>query len=153
MNDGHVFTCDDLEAICRSAFSTKQRGQNIGYRGIGFKSTSGVAEEIAIYSGDLEVYFSRLKTKELFSSNSDVPLLRVPHWGSINDTISTRANELIDSATEQAEEKSIDKLLKKKALKKESGYKFIKLYNENKERYRYGKKTDKYIVSFFYKSY
>lgn len=52
-----------------------------------------------------------------------------------------RANELIDLATEQAEEKSIDKLLKKKALKKESGYKFIKLYNENKERYRYGKKV------------
>jgi hypothetical protein len=58
-----------------------------------------------------------------------------------NDITIERANELIDSATEQAEEKSIDKLLKKKALRKESGYKFIKLYNENKERYRYGKKV------------
>ena len=96
LNDGHVFTCDDLEAICRSAFSTKQRGENIGYRGIGFKSTSGVAEEIAIYSGDLEVYFSKSKTKELFNSNSDVPLLRVPHWGSINDIISARANKLTE---------------------------------------------------------
>ena len=96
LNDGNIFSCDDLEAICRSAFSTKQRGKNIGYRGIGFKSTSGIAEDIAIYSGDLEIFFSKKKTKELFNSNSDVPLLRVPHWGSINDTVATRADELIE---------------------------------------------------------
>ena len=35
LNDGNVFTSADLESICRSAFSTKQRGTNIGYRGIG----------------------------------------------------------------------------------------------------------------------
>ncbi len=58
-----------------------------------------------------------------------------------NDISLERANELINLATDQSEEKSIDKLLKKKALKKESGYKFIKLYYENKERYRYGKKV------------
>lgn len=58
-----------------------------------------------------------------------------------NEITLERANELINLATDQSEEKSIDKLLKKKALKKESGYKFIQLYYENKERYRYGKKV------------
>ena len=95
LNDGNVFTSADLESICRSAFSTKQRGTNIGYRGIGFKSTAGVAHEIAIYSGDLEVYFSKEKTKELFASTADVPLLRVPHWGSMDKSIEDTAKELL----------------------------------------------------------
>lgn len=64
------------------------------------------------------------------------------HINHLYETISlVRANELITKATEESEEKSIDKLLKKKALRKESGYKFIKLYYDNKERYRYGKKV------------
>ena len=45
-NNGHVFSKSDLEAICRSAASTKQRGNSIGYRGIGFKSVVGLAQEV-----------------------------------------------------------------------------------------------------------
>jgi hypothetical protein len=37
-NNGRPFNASDAEALCRSATSTKTRGQSIGYRGIGFKS-------------------------------------------------------------------------------------------------------------------
>lgn len=52
-----------------------------------------------------------------------------------------RAKELISIATKQSEDKSIDKLLKKKAERKQSGVKYIKLYHDNTKRYRYGKKV------------
>lgn len=50
-------------------------------------------------------------------------------------------NDLIDEATNEAERDSIDRILKRYALMKKSGIKFIDMYNENKERYRYGKKV------------
>ena len=68
--------------------------------------------------------------------------INAEHINFLYNTISLeKASELIEKATNETKEKSIDKLLKKKALKKESGYKFIKLYEENVERYRYGKKV------------
>lgn len=95
LNDGSPFTCEDLEAICRSAFSTKQRGSNIGYRGIGFKSTTGASDCISIYSGELEISFSRKKTQELFESEMNVPLLRVPHWGIADQATKEKSEQLL----------------------------------------------------------
>ena len=90
-NNGRKFSEEDFQALCRSAKSYKKRGEQIGYRGIGFKSVEGVSQKVSLLSGDLEVFFSREKTQELFDMPSEVPLLRVPHKGSINDEYSFRA--------------------------------------------------------------
>ena len=78
-NNGNVFSKSDLEAICRSAASTKQRGNSIGYRGIGFKSVVGLAQEVHIISGKLEVTFSKKLTLTDVPQAAKVPLLRIPH--------------------------------------------------------------------------
>jgi len=78
-NNGHVFSKSDLEAICRSAASTKQRGNSIGYRGIGFKSVVGLAQEVHIISGKLEATFSKKLTLNDIPQADKVPLLRIPH--------------------------------------------------------------------------
>jgi hypothetical protein len=96
-NNGHVFSDADLESLCRSAFSSKQRGVNIGYRGIGFKSVAGVCRAVTVLSGQLEVFFSREKTHELLAKQSKVPLLRVPHLGSEDPGLSATAKSYMSS--------------------------------------------------------
>src|SRR5580704_2917932 len=52
-NNGRVFTIADVEALCRSGASNKQRGgATIGYRGIGFKSVVNLAERVYVLSGE-----------------------------------------------------------------------------------------------------
>lgn len=51
------------------------------------------------------------------------------------------AIELIKTATKETERVSIDRLLKRKGLRKEFGVGIIDLYHANSERYRYGKKV------------
>lgn len=51
-NDGKPFDENDVLAISRSGASNKTRGKNIGYRGVGFKSTLYLTNEIIIYSDD-----------------------------------------------------------------------------------------------------
>lgn len=96
-NNGHVFSDADLESLCRSAFSSKQRGVNIGYRGIGFKSVAGVCRSVTVLSGQLEVFFSREKTHELLAKQSRVPLLRIPHLGSADPDLSNIARSYMSS--------------------------------------------------------
>ena len=43
----------------------------------------------------LRFTFQKKKTKELFASTADVPLLRVPHWGSMDKSIEDTAKELL----------------------------------------------------------
>ena len=78
-NNGRTFNANDVESLCRSASSTKTRGENIGYRGIGFKSVVGFAKEIHIISGDLEITFSKERTKNEIQNATRVPLIRIPH--------------------------------------------------------------------------
>lgn len=78
-NNGRVFNVKDVESICRSASSNKKRGENIGYRGIGFKSVVSFAKEIHIISGDLEITFSKQRTLLEIPNASKVPLIRIPH--------------------------------------------------------------------------
>lgn len=84
LNDGHPFTSDDLESLCRSTISNKIRSHNIGYRGIGFKSVASICKGVTLISGSLEICFSRERTKALLRDAVNVPLLRVPHWGVQN---------------------------------------------------------------------
>lgn len=78
-NNGRIFNQSDLECLCRSASSHKVRGQTIGYRGIGFKSVVGFSKKIHLFSGNLEITFSREKTQEEIPQASRVPLIRIPH--------------------------------------------------------------------------
>ncbi|MBL3600245.1 MAG: ATP-binding protein [gamma proteobacterium endosymbiont of Lamellibrachia anaximandri] len=79
-NDGAAFSLNDLMALCRSGSSTKTRGAGtIGYRGIGFKSVVGIANEIDVISGDYAFRFSKEMTKSSLNIDQDVPLIRIPH--------------------------------------------------------------------------
>jgi hypothetical protein len=78
-NNGRVFNQSDLESLCRSASSNKLRGETIGYRGIGFKSVVGFAKEIHLFSGEIELTFSKELTKKEISQADRVPLIRIPH--------------------------------------------------------------------------
>jgi len=78
-NNGRVFSQQDLESLCRSASSKKVKGETIGYRGIGFKSVVGFSKEIHLISGDLELTFSKEKTKLEIPEATNVPLIRIPH--------------------------------------------------------------------------
>lgn len=83
-NNGRVFSKEDLYSLCRSGSSTKKRsGNTIGFRGIGFKSVVNYAEQVSLFSGDLNVIFSKKLTKNELPNLSDVPLIRIPHI--IND--------------------------------------------------------------------
>lgn len=78
-NDGKAFSRQDFYSLCRSASSAKQRGQAIGYRGIGFKSVVGVATSVHLLSGELRATFSRDLTQLCLGSHTPAPLVRIPH--------------------------------------------------------------------------
>ena len=78
-NDGRGFDENDIMAICRSGSSNKQRGKNIGYRGVGFKSATTISTEIIIYSSGAYFTFSKSQCAEtLGMSESKVPTVRIP---------------------------------------------------------------------------
>ena len=78
-NNGRPFIAEDIEALCRSGASNKQRGgDTIGYRGIGFKSVVKLAKQIALWSGDYNIIFDKEKTKNLLHV-SNAPVIRIPH--------------------------------------------------------------------------
>ena len=91
-NNGRVFNQTDLESLCRSASSNKLRGETIGYRGIGFKSVVGFAKEIHLFSGEIELTFSKELTKKEISQADRVPLIRIPH--NISESENTRLSEI-----------------------------------------------------------
>ncbi|KSZ58796.1 hypothetical protein Z045_09130 [Rhodococcus pyridinivorans KG-16] len=80
-NDGRVMDGADIESLCRSASSTKTRGDaSIGYRGIGFKSLAAVASKIEVRSGDVTFSFDKALAAELLREQAldSVPLIRIP---------------------------------------------------------------------------
>ena len=78
-NNGRLFTEADIVAISRSGSSQKKRGETIGYRGVGFKSTSFLSNDIIIYSGGVKFTFSKSKTAIALSTDVDkVPTIRIP---------------------------------------------------------------------------
>ena len=78
-NNGHCFTETEFESLCRSAASSKHRGEAIGFRGIGFKSVVGLAKTVHVISGELQATFSRERTAADVPQASRVPLVRIPH--------------------------------------------------------------------------
>ena len=83
VNNGRPFTAADAEALCRSASSSKSRGNSIGYRGIGFKSLAAVASTIEVKSAQVTFSFDRDDSVDLLAAASkpkaaDIPLIRIP---------------------------------------------------------------------------
>lgn len=78
-NNGKTFDDKDLISLCRSASSSKYRGNSIGYRGIGFKSVVNFAHEIHVISGEMRITFSKELTKAVVTNSTNVPLIRIPH--------------------------------------------------------------------------
>jgi len=78
-NDGHCFKTTEFESLCRSAASSKHRGETIGFRGIGFKSVVGLAKTVHLISGELRATFSRERTAADVPHAQRVPLVRIPH--------------------------------------------------------------------------
>lgn len=78
-NNGHPFNKNDVISISRSGASSKERGKSIGYRGIGFKSTIYLSNEIIIYSDNTYFTFSKdLCAKILNTDINSVPTIRIP---------------------------------------------------------------------------
>ncbi|WP_426569998.1 sacsin N-terminal ATP-binding-like domain-containing protein [Streptomyces canus] len=80
-NDGRLLDAADVEALCRSANSTKSRGgDSIGYRGIGFKSLAAIAHRIDVQSAGVRFTFDRTAAAALLGEPdaNAVPLIRIP---------------------------------------------------------------------------
>ena len=85
-NNGRAFTIADVEALCRSGASNKQRGgATIGYRGVGFKSVVNLAERVCVFSGEQRFIFDRDRTRSVLGFEQDVPLIRIPHLVEAGD--------------------------------------------------------------------
>lgn len=78
-NDGRCFNENDIMSICRSGASNKQRGNSIGYRGVGFKSATSISTEIVICSGGAYFTFSKSRCVKVLGMGEDrVPTVRIP---------------------------------------------------------------------------
>lgn len=94
-NNGKFFDEADILALCRSGSSTKKRGAGtIGYRGIGFKSTVGICNEIEVHSGSYSFLFSQSLTKKIINTEEDVPLIRIPHLVDTHYSLPAEIQEL-----------------------------------------------------------
>lgn len=78
-NNGRPFNEDDINSLCRSAASKKDRGTTIGYRGIGFKSVVNLCTRVHLISGEYKITFCRELTLKEVPEADDVPLVRIPH--------------------------------------------------------------------------
>lgn len=89
-NDGKPFDEVDVKSICRSGASEKKRGETIGYRGVGFKSTTHLSNTIYIHSNECTFSFSKsLAAMNLgFEDEKYVPTIRIPFLvESVDDRI------------------------------------------------------------------
>lgn len=94
-NNGRNIDGNDILALCRSAASKKQRGETIGYRGIGFKSVVAFCKRVSIISGECSLTFSREKTQNEIQTTDRVPLIRIPHSLSLhNDEVLNEVSTL-----------------------------------------------------------
>ncbi|MFG6377345.1 MAG: hypothetical protein K1W19_03345, partial [Lachnospiraceae bacterium] len=76
-NDGKPFDEKDVLAISRSGASNKTRGENIGYRGVGFKSTLYLTNEIIIYSDETFFTFNKnICSQKLGLDVNSIPIIR-----------------------------------------------------------------------------
>lgn len=96
-NNGVPFSKDDILAICRTGASLKKRGEKIGYRGVGFKSTTSISDEIIIYSNESIFSFSKsFAASQLGLKTEKVPTVRIPFLvNSLSQTVKDDIDQII----------------------------------------------------------
>lgn len=104
-NTGQVFSKDGLKSIFHSHLSSKFNQKNqIGNKGLGFRTTLSWSEKVSILSGDLRISFSSANSKnildELFKINPSIEELILNKYLRMEDAISIfRCPEIIDHIT------------------------------------------------------
>lgn len=63
-HNGEDFTADHFRSLCRFGYSNKRSLHTIGFRGIGFKSTFSVGDEVRLFTPTLSVAFRRRRFTE-----------------------------------------------------------------------------------------
>src|SRR5690606_27171707 len=58
-HDGEDFTAEHFASLCRFGYSNKRALHTIGFRGIGFKSTFSLGDEVRLSTPTLSVVFCR----------------------------------------------------------------------------------------------
>lgn len=100
-NTGQVFSSEGLKSIFHSHLSSKFNQKNqIGNKGLGFRTTLSWAERVSILSGDLKISFSKINSKnildELIKSNPLIKELIWQKYSRFEDAISIfRCPEII----------------------------------------------------------
>jgi len=100
-NNGHNFNEQDILSISRSGTSGKKRGESIGYRGVGFKSSTAISNEIIIYSADTYFTFSKsICSKKLNVDIDSVPIIRIPFLLD-DDEVNSKVKSYIKKITKE----------------------------------------------------
>lgn len=99
-NNGKPFDEVDVRSICRSGASEKKRGETIGYRGVGFKSTTHLSNTIYIHSNKCTFSFSKsLAAKKLnVMDEKSVPTIRIPFLVELSNKEIEDTLEKLESA-------------------------------------------------------
>lgn len=68
-HNGRDFTSDEFASLCRFGYSNKRALHTIGFRGVGFKSTFSLGDEILLSTPSLAVKFNKKRFTEPIWSN------------------------------------------------------------------------------------
>jgi hypothetical protein len=63
-HDGHDFYEDEFRSLCRFGYSNKRTLHTIGFRGVGFKSTFSLGDEVKLFTPSLAVCFMKNRFTE-----------------------------------------------------------------------------------------
>ena len=80
LNDGRVFSRDDVNSICRVGMSSKTPKDYIGYLGVGFKSVFLISDSPEIYSGEYRFKFDKNYWLSQGFKPEEVPWQVIPLW-------------------------------------------------------------------------
>ena len=72
-NEGVPFSEDGIKSVHMSGLSSKEAGENIGNKGLGFRSLLNFSDKIQIFSGDFAVEFSEKTAQEEFEKVKNDP--------------------------------------------------------------------------------
>ena len=64
IHNGEDFSEEHFTSLCRFGYSNKRTLHTIGFRGIGFKSTFSLGDEVELYTPTLSVVFNRQRFTE-----------------------------------------------------------------------------------------
>ena len=72
-HDGDDFTEEHFSSLCRFGYSNKRNLHTIGFRGIGFKSTFSLGDDVKLFTPTLSVKFNRSRfTKPVWEGTEEV---------------------------------------------------------------------------------